>query len=163
MPNVLFWGTSFVLTSINPPLKSAGYCAAGDFTIIRLSNCDDGIISKEKALESDSLLGTELPFIHTLLYLCERPRTITNLPSIILIPGTRLITSAASLSWVRVICWAETPVWTTRLFFIADNRPISEFFFKTPFTTTSPRVCDSGLISNSISEVPFNTKFTFWL
>ena len=62
-----------------------------------------------------SELGTALLLIHTLLYRCESPRTITNFSSIILIPGTRRITSGASLSCVLVICWAEAPVCITKL------------------------------------------------
>ena len=53
-------GTSLVFTKIKPPLKSAGYSSAGDFTTNILSNCDDGIISKEKARASASELGTAL-------------------------------------------------------------------------------------------------------
>ena len=49
-----------VFTKIKPPLKSAGYSSAGDFTTNILSNCDDGIISKEKARASASELGTAL-------------------------------------------------------------------------------------------------------
>ena len=67
MLNRLLFGTSLVLTKIKPPLKSAGYSGAGDFTTSILSSCEEGMISKEKARASASELGTALLFIHTLL------------------------------------------------------------------------------------------------
>ncbi len=127
-----------VFTKIKPPLKSAGYSGAGDFTTNILSNCDDGIISKEKARASASELGTALLLIHTLLYRCESPRTITNFSSIILIPDTRRITSEASLSCVLVICWAETPVCITKLVRCWVIIAFSVFFLASATTTTSP-------------------------
>ncbi len=65
--NIFSFGTSFVFIRMKPPLKSDGYCGDGDFTTTMLSSCEDGIISKEKALESASELGTALLFIQTLL------------------------------------------------------------------------------------------------
>ena len=88
---------------MKPPVKSAGNSGLADFIIIRLSIWLLGMMSNEKALESASELGTAPPFIQTLLYLCDSPLTITNLSSMRLTPGMRLITSLALLSCVRFI------------------------------------------------------------
>lgn len=64
-----------VFTKIKPPLKSAGYSGAGDFTTNILSNCDDGIISKEKARASASELGTALLLIQSSIPLEIRKQT----------------------------------------------------------------------------------------
>lgn len=60
-------GRSLVVSRMNPPLKSAGYSGAGDFTMAMFSSCELGMMSKENARESASVLGTALPLIQTLL------------------------------------------------------------------------------------------------
>ena len=128
-------------------MKSEGYSGAGLFTITILSSCELGMMSNEKARESASELGTAPPFIHTLLYLCESPRTITNFSSIMDTPGTRLITSEASLSCVLLICWADTPLCTTRLRRWSVIIATSVFLFICATTVTSLNVCASASIS----------------
>lgn len=71
---LIFSGVSFVLILIKPPVKSAGISGEGDFMIIIFSIWALGTISKEKALESASELGTALLLIHTLLYRWDNPR-----------------------------------------------------------------------------------------
>ena len=140
-------GISLVFIRMNPPVKSAGYSGAGLFTITILSSCELGMMSNEKARESASELGTALPFIHTLLYRCDRPRTITNFSSMMLMPGTRRMTSEALLSWVLAICWAETPLCTTRLRRCSCMSATSLFRLACAVTETSPNACAS--LSNS--------------
>ena len=134
----------FVLTRMKPPVKSAGYSGVGLFTMVMWSNCELGRMSNEKARESASELGTPPPFIHTLLYRCERPRTRTNFSSTTDTPGTRRMTSEASLSCVRAICWADTPVCTTRLSRCCCNWATSLFRRAVAVTCTSPSVCVSA-------------------
>ena len=69
-------------------------------------------------LEEDliSLEGVVASFSHTLLYRCASPRTTSKRSSTIVSPGIRRNTSAASLSCVLPICWAEIPLTTGRLF-----------------------------------------------
>lgn len=56
-------------------------------------------------------------------------------------PGTRLITSEASLSCVLAICWADTPLCTTKLRFCSCIRDTSLFFFAAATTDTSLNAC----------------------
>ena len=144
MLNEFSSGTFLVRIIIMPPLKSAGYSGADDFTTTRFSSCEEGSMSKEKERESASELGTAAPFIHTLLYRCGSPRTMTNLPSMMLMPGTRRITSEASLSCVRVICCEETPTCVTRLVCWSYTTAASEPPRRRPVTTTSDSIWLSG-------------------
>ena len=153
--NLFVGGMSLVFTCMKPPVKSAGYSAAGDFTIIMLSIWLLGMISNENARESGSELGTAPPFIHTLLYRCDNPLTITNLSSMRLTPGIRLITSPALLSCVRFISCAETLFTTTWLFLAASVMASSVFFMAIPVITTSPRACWSAPMSMSSVYTPF--------
>ena len=144
-------GMSLVFIWMKPPVKSAGYSALGDFTITRLSIWLLGIMSNEKALESASELGTAPPLIHTLLYRCDSPLTITNLSSMRLTPGTRRITSLALLSCVRFISCAEMLLTMTELTFAASIMAASVLRRAIPVTFTSPSVCSSLTISTTIS------------
>ena len=145
-------GMSFVLIWMKPPLKSAGYSALGDFTITRLSIWLLGMMSNEKARASASELGTAPPFTHTLLYRCDKPRTITNLSSMMLMPGTRRITSPALLSCERLISWAEMLLTTMLLSFAASIIAASVFCRDMPVTVTSPSVWRSSSISTTVSS-----------
>ena len=117
-------------------------------------------MSNENALESASVLGTALPLIHTLLYLCASPLTMTNLSSMMLMPGTRFITSDALLSCVFLICCAETPLCTTRLCLAALMSDASVFLLACAVTITSCNSNCSG--SNSIaSSSPAVSAVTF--
>ena len=60
-------GTSFVSIMMKPPVKSAGYCGEGDLMTCMSLNCEEGMMSNEKARVSASVEGTAAPFIHTLL------------------------------------------------------------------------------------------------
>jgi len=95
-------------------------------------------MSNEKARLSASLLGTAPPFIHTLLYLCDKPRTITNLSSMRLTPGTRRITSPALESCVFSISCAETLLTITSLFFTCCTAATSVFLRSMATIDTSP-------------------------
>ena len=147
-------GCCLVFTITKPPVKSAGYSGAGLFTMTMLSSCELGRMSKEKARVSASELGTALPLSHTLLYRPDNPRTITNLPSMTETPGMRRITSPASLSCVRAICWAETPVCTTRLCFWACTCDASVSWRATAVTFTSPMARVSSVRAKSAFTEP---------
>ena len=159
MSKPVFNGCLLVLTITKPPVKSAGYSGAGLLTITILSIWLLGMMSNEKARESASELGTALPLSHTLLYRCDKPLTITNLSSIIEMPGTLLITSEASLSCVLAICCDETPVCTTLLFFSSSIMAASVSLRATATTVTSDNEVTSGIIgmSSISSSIPKGT------
>lgn len=54
-------------------------------------------------------------------------------------PGTRRITSEASLSCVLLICCADTPFCTTRLCRCTDTSAFSVLRFASPVTVATPR------------------------
>lgn len=118
--------------------------------MVRLSICPPGIMSKENARWSASLEGTAPPFIHTLLYLCDRPRTMTNFPSMTLTPGTRRTTSPALASCVRLISCADTALTTFALFLTSRRAALAVPLRLTAVTVISP---------SSWSLKPFTESF----
>ncbi|MNE18096.1 hypothetical protein D3C80_1111090 [compost metagenome] len=74
-------GKSRVVICTAPPEKSPGRSGEAVLLITILSIRLDGIISKEKARLSVSVLGNAALFIKETLYLSLRPLTTTNLLS----------------------------------------------------------------------------------
>ena len=122
---------------IAPPEKSPGRSGVDDLKINKLSINELGIISKEKALLSGSVLGKIELFNKAVLYLSFKPLTITNLLSWTDAPETLFKTSPIFLSGDFLMVSEEIPSEIEELFFCMAKIEAAVSFLEELFTTTS--------------------------